>query len=137
MAVDTLSSALRADSDFAHTWKANIAMCFIDAGGDKAFAEEGAERFMSIAFGVRQPSTRLVISDPDGSSQPLLNEQGRINIPEQPEPNTFTEAQAIRDYLKEHGTDVTNKSVVAALKEKGVSVVSSQVTEIKKELAAE
>lgn len=82
--------------------------------------------------------------EPDGTVVPTPGlevvpdgDGGAIVVPEQPEPNTFTESQAIRDYLAEHGTDVTNKSVVAALKEKGVSVVSSQVTEIKKELAAE
>jgi hypothetical protein len=90
------------------------------------------------------PELADITIEPDGTVTPAPGleivpdgDGGAIVVPEQPEPNTFTESQAIRDYLKEHGTDVTNKSVVAALKEKGVSVVSSQVTEIKKELAAE
>jgi hypothetical protein len=45
------------------------------------------------------------------------------------------EAAAIEAYLKEHGTDVTNKSVVEALKAQGIVIQSGQVTEAKNKLA--
>lgn len=58
----------------------------------------------------------------------------------EPAPNTFTEAQAIREHLAQVGLDVSNRSVVEALKAKGVTIKSSQVTDAKdalrKEIAA-
>jgi hypothetical protein len=47
------------------------------------------------------------------------------------------EAAAIEAYLKANGTEVTNKSVIEALKEKGVLVQSAQVTAAKNKLASE
>lgn len=53
-----------------------------------------------------------------------------------PEPPAITEAQAIRNYLNDHGTGTPNKVVIAALKVAGYKIESTQVSAAKKEIAA-
>lgn len=87
------------------------------------------------------PGTEIV---PDGEGGAVVVDlpdvgllpDGSPAIVSEPELNAFTEAQAIRNYLADHGSGVTNKEVIAALKEMGVKVESSQVTTIKKEMAS-
>ncbi len=71
-------------------------------------------------------------NDPGNSSD--ANQQGGQEGT-QPS-NTVDEAALIEAYLKEHGTSVTNKSVIEALKAQGVVVQSTQVTAAKEKLNA-
>ncbi|MCC7334433.1 MAG: hypothetical protein IT422_05035 [Pirellulaceae bacterium] len=48
-----------------------------------------------------------------------------------------SEADIIGEYLLEHGLEVTNKSVIDALRAKNVIVQSGQVTAVKEQLRAE
>ena len=52
-AMNTLKRVFRADPDFAHVWHDNIAMSCHDAGADIETANEGATRFMALAFEVK------------------------------------------------------------------------------------
>lgn len=51
-AIEALSDSFKNDSSFAWTWHCNLAMSFYDAGGDHETANDGAARFMKLAFGV-------------------------------------------------------------------------------------
>ncbi len=59
-AMKTLKEAMKEDPDYAHTWHCNLAMAFYDAIDDNCIDEnckqvwrnEGASRFMKLAFGV-------------------------------------------------------------------------------------
>lgn len=69
---------------------------------------------------------------PDVDPSKPTSEDGPAVSPPLVLPNPFaepiSEAQAIRNYLAEHGTGATNKAIVEALKAQGVNVSSSQVT---------
>lgn len=47
-----IRAAIESDLEYAWGWHCNIAMPFIDAGGDADIANEAAARFMQTAFGV-------------------------------------------------------------------------------------
>lgn len=47
-----LQEALQADNDYAWSWHANIAVCFMDEGGTHEQSNKAAARFMSTAFGI-------------------------------------------------------------------------------------
>lgn len=51
-ALDLLSEAMREDDDYAWGWHCNIAMAFVDAGGDEAIANKASALFMKNCFGV-------------------------------------------------------------------------------------
>ncbi len=51
-ALHTLSSAMRADPHYARGWHDNIAVMMQDAGADYDVSNDGAARFMKLAFGV-------------------------------------------------------------------------------------
>lgn len=51
-AMETLSKAMKKDYDYAHSWHANISMMVQDAGCNRDVANEGASRFMKLAFDV-------------------------------------------------------------------------------------
>jgi hypothetical protein len=51
-AMNTLSEAFKNDPDYAHSWHCNIACMAMDAGASHEVANEGASRFMKLAFGV-------------------------------------------------------------------------------------
>lgn len=70
--------------------------------------------------------------EPQGEQTPSDGSQGSGDAPNE----SVDEAAAIEAYLTEHGTSVTNKSVIEALKEKGVVVQSAQVTAVKQKLDA-
>jgi hypothetical protein len=68
---------------------------------------------------------------PEGDEAPSGGSDGA------PANEAVDEAAAIEAYLKANGTDVTNKSVIEALKEQGIVVQSAQVTAAKNKLANE
>lgn len=47
-AVQTLIDAMQADPDYAWSWHCNIAMAYVDAGGDPYTGNQGAARFMRL-----------------------------------------------------------------------------------------
>ncbi len=62
-AMDILKRAMQEDSAYAHTWHANIAMAFCDSAAGALehkdalrIGNEGAQRFMKLAFGVETSS---------------------------------------------------------------------------------
>lgn len=51
-AMDTLKKAFENNPDYAHSWHCNIACMAMDAGATHEIANEGASRFMKLAFDV-------------------------------------------------------------------------------------
>jgi hypothetical protein len=51
-AIATIIKATKADDDYAWTWHANIAVCFMDEGGSHEAANCAAARFMKTCFDV-------------------------------------------------------------------------------------
>lgn len=51
-AVKTVISAMNEYPDYSWTWHCNVAMAFVDAGGDAYTANQGAARFMRLLAGV-------------------------------------------------------------------------------------
>ena len=63
-AMQVVLDAMRTDPDYAWSWHCNVAMGFVDAGGDTYTANQGAARFMRILANVepahplpQQPAT--------------------------------------------------------------------------------
>lgn len=82
-------------------------------------------------------TSEYVEPEPDLSGQPdQPDELNQTEPPVDPFVPVVDEAALIEYYLKEHGTSVTNKSVIEALKAKGVVVQSAQVTAAKDKLNA-
>lgn len=52
LAIKSLSEAMNEDPDYAYSWHANISMMVQDAGCDRDIANDGASRFMKLAFDV-------------------------------------------------------------------------------------
>lgn len=73
---------------------------------------------------------------PEPTPEPETNGDPEPEPEPEPQPEPVDEAAAIEAYLTEHGLEVTNKSVVEALKEKGIVVQSAQVTAAKEKLKA-
>lgn len=57
-AVNVVIEAMRKDPDYAWSWHCNIAMAFVDAGGDRYTANQGAAGFMRLFAGV-EPAHEL------------------------------------------------------------------------------
>ena len=57
-AVQTLIKAMQDDPEYAWSWHCNIAMAFVDAGGDRYTANQGAARFLEL-FARVQPAHEL------------------------------------------------------------------------------
>ena len=51
-AMETLKQAMKEDYGYAWSWHCNIAVMAQDAGADHEVANEGASRFMKLAFDV-------------------------------------------------------------------------------------
>jgi len=51
-AMKILKKAFQDDPDYAHSWHCNIACMAMDAGTDHKTANDGAGRFMKLAFDV-------------------------------------------------------------------------------------
>lgn len=47
-----ITKAIKRDKDYAYSWHCNIAMSFVDEGGDHDRANRAAGRFMQMLFGV-------------------------------------------------------------------------------------
>ena len=50
--MDVICARMQNESDLAWTWHCNVAMAFVDEGGDRESANLAAARFMKAAFGV-------------------------------------------------------------------------------------
>lgn len=50
--INTLSKYMEKDTDYAMSWLDNISMAIQDAGCDRDVANEGASRFMKLAFNI-------------------------------------------------------------------------------------
>ena len=50
--MDVICKRMLEESDSAWTWHCNVAMAFVDEGGDRESANRAAARFMKAAFGV-------------------------------------------------------------------------------------
>jgi len=57
-AIKTVVEAMQADPDYAWGWHCNIAMAFVDAGGDHYTGNQGAARFMKMLANV-EPAHEL------------------------------------------------------------------------------
>lgn len=64
-AMKVVLEAMRSDPDYAWSWHCNVAMAFVDAGGDHYTANQGAARFMQLLAGV-EPAHEL----PEAPSRP-------------------------------------------------------------------
>ena len=51
-AVNTLKRVMKKDAEYAYGWHSNIAVMMQDAGASYEVSNEGAKRFMKLAFGV-------------------------------------------------------------------------------------
>jgi hypothetical protein len=60
-AMKTVLKAIQADPDYAWSWHCNVAMAFVDAGGDHYTANQGAARFMRILANV-EPAHELPVA---------------------------------------------------------------------------
>ena len=63
-AVQTVIQAMQYDPDYAWGWHCNIAMAFVDAGGDRYTANQGAARFLEM-FAKVQPAHELPAPEQD------------------------------------------------------------------------
>ena len=66
-AMKTVIKAMQSDPDYAWAWHCNIAMAFVDAGGDSYTGNQGAARFMKLFANV-EPAYKL----PAQSEQELV-----------------------------------------------------------------
>jgi len=67
-AMDVIEQELISDPDYAHTWLCNISVAMQDAGCPRDIANDGAERFMFVAFG-----SRLTFSEYDNIQKTQQN----------------------------------------------------------------
>ncbi len=91
----------------------------------------------SHAVNADDPSGLQGVDATDVVVDEVSGEQGDAETDETDEKAALSEADQIGEYLLEHGLDVTNRSVIEALREKGVVVQSGQVTAVKEQLRAE
>jgi hypothetical protein len=63
-AVQTVIQAMQDDPEYAWGWHCNIAMAFVDAGGDRYTANQGAARFLEM-FAKVQPAHELPAPEQD------------------------------------------------------------------------
>jgi len=63
-AVQTVIQAMQYDPEYAWGWHCNIAMAFVDAGGDHYTANQGAARFLEM-FAKVQPAHELPAPEQD------------------------------------------------------------------------
>lgn len=51
VALSILNEAFK-DQDYLRSWHDNLSICFQDAGCERSIAQDGASRFLKLAFGV-------------------------------------------------------------------------------------
>jgi hypothetical protein len=76
-AMKTVTKAMQDDPDYAWGWHCNIAMAFVDAGGDHYTANQGAAKFMRLLANV-EPAHELPSTPPQ--RQPLTMEHAKFVI---------------------------------------------------------
>ena len=80
-AMKTVIQAMQQDPDYAWSWHCNIAMAFVDAGGDHYTGNQGAARFMKMLANVEpahelpspQPAQRTWVGLTDEERDDLLD----------------------------------------------------------------
>jgi hypothetical protein len=77
-AMKTVIKAMQADPDYAWSWHCNVAMAFVDAGGDSYTANQGAARFMRLLANV-DPAHELPPHPPRREWR-VLTEEDMIDI---------------------------------------------------------
>ena len=63
LAIQVLSRCMREDYDLAWGWHCNIAVMAQDAGASHAVSNDGAARFMKLAFGVDTSKAPIPMND--------------------------------------------------------------------------
>ena len=76
-AMKTVIEAMQQDPDYAWGWHCNIAMSFVDAGGDHYTGNQGAARFMRTLANV-EPAHELPFSPPQRTWVGLTDEDYQI-----------------------------------------------------------
>ena len=71
--MQTVIEAMQQDPDYAWCWHCNIAMAFVDAGGDHYIGNQGAARFMRMLANV-EPAHELPSPQPEQEpeQEPLI-----------------------------------------------------------------
>jgi hypothetical protein len=86
-AVQTVIQAMQDDPGYAWAWHCNIAMAFVDAGGDRYTANQGAARFLEM-FAKVQPAHELPAPEQEPMAVIKRNEAGQITM-QTPDGNPF------------------------------------------------
>lgn len=86
-AVQTVIQAMQDDPEYAWGWHCNIAMAFVDAGGDRYTANQGAARFLEM-FAKVQPAHELPAPEQKPVAVIKRNEAGQITM-QTPDGNPF------------------------------------------------
>jgi hypothetical protein len=73
-AMKIVIKAMQADPDYAWSWHCNVAMAFVDAGGDSYTANQGAARFMRLLANV-EPAHKLPSHPPRREWRGLTEEE--------------------------------------------------------------
>jgi hypothetical protein len=73
-AIKTVVEAMQADPDYAWGWHCNIAMAFVDAGGDHYTGNQGAARFMKMLADV-EPAHELPTPPPPAAQPAPVQEK--------------------------------------------------------------
>jgi outer membrane PBP1 activator LpoA protein len=73
-AMKTVTKAMQDDPDYAWSWHCNVAMAFVDAGGDSYTANQGAARFMRLLANV-DPAHELPSHPPRRKWQSLSEDE--------------------------------------------------------------
>lgn len=75
-AMQTVTAAMRADPGYAWSWHCNIAMAYVDAGGDRTIGNQGAERFMRLLANVDPAHPECYAVQSAGSNE--INAAGSV-----------------------------------------------------------
>jgi hypothetical protein len=79
-AVKTVIRAMQKDPDYAWSWHCNIAMAFVDAGGDRYTANQGAARFMKMLAAVDPAHALPAPPEPQAVPEPAWNEPNQEDL---------------------------------------------------------
>jgi hypothetical protein len=84
-AIKTVVEAMQADPDYAWGWHCNIAMAFVDAGGDHYTGNQGAARFMKMLADV-EPAHELPSPPPHAApvQKPMATLFGSLPVYDTP-----------------------------------------------------
>jgi hypothetical protein len=101
-AMKTVTKAMQDDPDYAWSWHCNVAMAFVDAGGDSYTANQGAARFMRLLANV-DPAHELPSHPPRREWQSLTDDEISALFPSslRSDYKPYSFARAIEAALKE------------------------------------